>query len=319
MASLALKLTDAGLAAVQGAAGSDKVVLSHLGLTATPFDYAPTLTVLPGEFKRIDVTSGLAAAANITHLTAYDYSADVWSATGLGLFMSDGVLFAIYTGADVILSKAALAFALLAFDISFGSDVAANIEYGNALFTNPPATTEMRGVVELATLAEGKAGLDELRALTAAVAKASLLDWLGFTPLDADAYTAADVLAKLLTVHGAGSALDADLLDGFDGSAYDRIVERSLIENGGYEVYASGKKVTWGKVDIPQDTYVTFNLPVAHTEWVNPSLAVSTAGGITDVQDNTGITAIVGAPPTGIRLWNADNRTITVWIRTIGV
>lgn len=33
--------------------------------------------------------------------------------------------------------------------------------------------------------------------------------------LDASAYTAADVLAKLLTVDGAGSGLDADTLDGF--------------------------------------------------------------------------------------------------------
>lgn len=38
--------------------------------------------------------------------------------------------------------------------------------------------------------------------------------------LAASAYTAADVLAKLLTVDSAGSLLDADLLDGVQGSAY---------------------------------------------------------------------------------------------------
>lgn len=36
-------------------------------------------------------------------------------------------------------------------------------------------------------------------------------------------YTAADVLAKLLTVDGAGSGLDADLLDGLEGAAYAKI------------------------------------------------------------------------------------------------
>ena len=38
--------------------------------------------------------------------------------------------------------------------------------------------------------------------------------------LEATAYSAADVLAKLLTVHGAGSGLDADLLDGQEGAYY---------------------------------------------------------------------------------------------------
>jgi hypothetical protein len=36
-------------------------------------------------------------------------------------------------------------------------------------------------------------------------------------------YTAADVLAKLITVDGAGSNLDADLLDGVQGSSYARL------------------------------------------------------------------------------------------------
>lgn len=40
------------------------------------------------------------------------------------------------------------------------------------------------------------------------------------------AYTAADVLAKLLTVDGASSGLDADLLDGQQGSFYTAIVDR---------------------------------------------------------------------------------------------
>lgn len=38
--------------------------------------------------------------------------------------------------------------------------------------------------------------------------------------LDASAYTAADVLAKLVTVDGAGSGLDADLLDGMSSAAF---------------------------------------------------------------------------------------------------
>lgn len=51
---------------------------------------------------------------------------------------------------------------------------------------------------------------------------ANLQAWHGIAPadkLDTTSYTAADVLAKILTVDGAGSGLDADLLDG-QSSAY---------------------------------------------------------------------------------------------------
>lgn len=160
MAALALKLTDAGLAAVQGASGSDPVAISHLGLTSTPFDYAPTLVALPGEFKRLEVASGIAAAANITHLTAYDTSADVWAITGFGLFMSDGVLFAVFTSPTVIMNKAQLAFGLMAFDLAFDSDLAANISYGNAVFAYPPATEASRGVARIATQTRVNAAAD---------------------------------------------------------------------------------------------------------------------------------------------------------------
>lgn len=50
------------------------------------------------------------------------------------------------------------------------------------------------------------------------VAVATATDLAG--KLNASAYTAADVLSKLLTVDGASSGLDADLLDGLQGSAY---------------------------------------------------------------------------------------------------
>ncbi len=244
MPALVLSLTNAGLAAVQGASGSDPVVIAQLGLTATPFEVAPTLTALPGEFKRIGAISGTAAAANVTHMTAYDTSADIWNATGLGLWLGDGTLFATFSAGSTIINKAAPAFALVSFDIAFSADLAASIAFGDPLFTNPPATEDMRGLIELATQGEATTGTDVLRALTPATARAAIVAWLlaqdgagcgidadlldgqhgawyadiaarlGFTPLNAAAYTAASVLAHLITVDGAGSGLDADMLDG---------------------------------------------------------------------------------------------------------
>ncbi|HEX7856034.1 MAG TPA: hypothetical protein VF503_20315 [Sphingobium sp.] len=49
---------------------------------------------------------------------------------------------------------------------------------------------------------------------------------LGYIPLNAVSYTAADVVAKLLTVDGAGSGVDADLLDGQQGAWYADITGR---------------------------------------------------------------------------------------------
>lgn len=244
MTALVLSLTNAGLAAVQGASGADPVVIAELGLTATPFDVAPTLTALPGEFKRIAAVSGAAASANITHMTAYDTSADVWNATGLGLWLADGTLFAVYSAGSTIINKAQVAFAMISFDIAWQADLAATIAFGDPVFTNPPATEDARGLVQLATLAEAQAGTDLLRALTPGRAKAAVLSWLlgldgsgsgldadlldgqhgawyadiaarlGYTPLNAAAYNAADVLAKLITVDGSGSGIDADLWRG---------------------------------------------------------------------------------------------------------
>lgn len=57
------------------------------------------------------------------------------------------------------------------------------------------------------------------------ITAATILDALNERLLATD-YTAADVLAKLLTVDGAGSGLDADTLDGQTGSYYTAIASR---------------------------------------------------------------------------------------------
>jgi hypothetical protein len=166
MAALALQLTTAGLAAVRAPAGTAKTVIAQLGLTAQPFVAAPTLTALPGEFKRLDITSGVAAAPTVAHITAYDTSADVWSALGFGLFLEDGTLFATYSAAVPVLSKAGVAFALMAFDIAFNADVLAEITFGDATFVWPPATENTRGIAALASQAEVNAGADATKIVT---------------------------------------------------------------------------------------------------------------------------------------------------------
>lgn len=50
--------------------------------------------------------------------------------------------------------------------------------------------------------------------------------------LDASGYTAADVVAKLLTVDGAGSGLDADLLDGISSAGFFQTANALVAVNG---------------------------------------------------------------------------------------
>lgn len=349
MTALVLSLTNAGLAAVQGASGSDPVTITELGLTATPFDVAPTLTALPGEFKRVAAVSGAAVAANITHMTAYDTSADVWNATGLGLWLADGTLFAVYSAGSTIINKASVAFALVSFDIAWAADLAASIAFGDPIFTNPPATEETRGLVELASAVEALAGTDLLRALTPGRAKAVILPWLlgldgagsgldadlldgqhgawyadiaarlGYTPLNATAYTAADVLAKLLTVDGAGSGVDADTVDGHHAAAFRRVVSSNIAANGGYIEYSDGFKETWGWVDCGANTSAWFNVPLAHTSWIIPTLGIEVQPGDDNNSENTGLGVITLGPPTTIEIYSAENFTARVFIHTKGV
>jgi hypothetical protein len=349
MTALVLSLTNAGLAAVQGASGSDPVVIAELGLTATPFEVAPTLTALPGEFKRVAAVSGEAAAANITHMTAYDTSADVWNATGLGLWLADGTLFAVYSAGSTIINKASVAFAMVSFDIAWQADLAASVAFGDPIFTNPPATEEMRGLVELADAAEALAGDDLLRALTPGRAKAVIMSWLlgldgagsgldadqldgqhgawyadiaarlGYTPLNVMAYTAADVLAKVLTVDGAGSGLDADTVDGHHAAAFRRVVSSNITANGGYIEYSDGLKETWGWVDVGVDASATYNVPIPHTTWINPTLGIPVQVGDNNNSENTGLGPITLGPLTTIEIYSAENFSMRVYIQTKGV
>lgn len=128
------------------------------------------------------------------------------------------------------------------------------------------ATTTAAGIVELATNAETQTGTDTVRATTPAGVKAAIdqaiaaitgaapstLDtFLEFanalgndpnfattitsalaTKLNSSAYTAADVLSKLTGVDGAGSGLDADLLDGLQAAAFAQVGQTNTFTLG---------------------------------------------------------------------------------------
>jgi L-ascorbate metabolism protein UlaG (beta-lactamase superfamily) len=137
--------------------------------------------------------------------------------------------------------------------------------------------------------------------------------------LPAATFSAAEVLSRLVTVDGSGSGVDADLLDGYHASSFDRIVDQNLNPEGGYIIYASGRKECWGTVIIAQDSYATWNLPYAHTSWCHPSFTYTGKAGFNATADNTMFVGFLGAPPYATRWYNAEDATLTIYIRTIGV
>lgn len=257
---LPLIITEAGLAKIVNNAGQalGPVEIVSLGLTDTPFTLAPTLTALPGEFKRLNTVSGLVTGPSTLHIVAADSSADVYSYCGLALYLSDGTLFAVYGQPTDIAGKSAVSETWIALDIALSAGQAASITFGNTNFVDPPASETVLGLVQLATLAEAQAGTDAQDVITPATARGAVVAWLqgqggqgsginadlldgqqgawyadivsrlGFLPLAASAYSAADVLAKLLTVDGPASGVDADLLDGKQGAWYAPIDSAAL-------------------------------------------------------------------------------------------
>lgn len=170
MTALTLTITRAGQARFTAAQLDADINLgiASIGLTDTPFVSAPTLTALPGQFKRLASISGDQVGDNIVHLTIRDDSADTFTARGFGLFLADGTLFATYGQAARLFEKSARATFLAAIDIAFPAGDVSDIRFGDTSFLNPPGTSARKGVVRFATPAEMNAGTDTGTAITPA-------------------------------------------------------------------------------------------------------------------------------------------------------
>ena len=161
MAGLQITITDAGRAALPNGpnTGTSAVTISHVGVS--PVHTAGSLkalTSLPGEVKRVTTFGGDIVADDVMHVTINDETTAVYSVRAFGLYLSTGVLFAVFSSPDVVVEKSAGAMVLLSADITFKTLDTAVIQFGGTGFINPPATTERLGVVELATWDEAAAG-----------------------------------------------------------------------------------------------------------------------------------------------------------------
>ncbi|MDC7675383.1 hypothetical protein [Asticcacaulis machinosus] len=216
--SLSLVITNAGRAALVNAAntGTNTVLVTQIGVSATAVTANPTMTALAGEIKRLATFGGVAVADDTLHMTIRDETASVYSLRSFALYLSNGVLFGLFGQASPIMEKTVNSTLLLSVDIKLADIAAPTITFGSTEFLNPPATTEVQGVIELATDPEVAGKTDATRAVTAKSLWFAFSTWL--------AAWGSDVWRS--SNDGSGSGLDSDLLDGQQGAWYSNIAAR---------------------------------------------------------------------------------------------
>ncbi|MBB3877901.1 phage tail protein [Sphingomonas pseudosanguinis] len=289
---LTLTITTAGLERFTAAQLADDLdlTIAKVGLTDAVFVVAPTLDKLPGEFRRLSAISGQQVGDNIVHMTMRDDEEIGYTARGFGLFLADGTLFAVYGQADRLFEKSPRAAFLSAIDIAFPTGDVRELRFGDTNFLNPPATTEVKGVVELATLAEGAAGSDPVRVTTVAVARAMIVAAVSpVVTLLTDLTKAVDESIKWVIGHkvlGSGlvtgggtiennpvlsvaAATPEQVREGADHSVALtpwslRNAYSSQLGNTGWRIHPDGFVEMWGQGDRPpNEGEFTLNFPRA--------------------------------------------------------
>lgn len=162
-------ITSAGLAALVNAEnnGTLPVKITKFGLGTGNYTPSADQTALQSKFKEITALSGGDVGDNTIHVTMSDTSSDAYTVNEVGVYLEDGTLFAVSsqpTGA--ILQKAAGSQGLLSVDLVISGGTSGITVEGDTNFFNPPATTQVAGVVKLASLDEIKAGTNSSKAVT---------------------------------------------------------------------------------------------------------------------------------------------------------
>lgn len=162
---LDITLTDAGIAEIVNAVntGTDPVLVAEIGLGTGEYTPLATQTAMVAETKRLTTFGGTVVADDTIHVLIKDESSDAYNVSEIGLFTDSGTLLGIYSQVGDVMQKTTLSSLLLAVDIKLASISAASLTFGDLNFTNPPASTTVQGVVELADSAEMAAGADPNR------------------------------------------------------------------------------------------------------------------------------------------------------------
>jgi hypothetical protein len=336
--ALPIVITNAGLQELVNASatGTQAVTIASIGVSATAITPLATMTALPGQLYSVTSLSGSQVTPDTIHVVMQDSSENAYSCLSLGLFLADGTLFAIYGQSTPIYTKTASSVGMLAIDITFESALASAITVGNTNFINPPASQTAMGVVMLATLALAQAGTDNTTVLTPFTAAQSVIDWIGFEPLAASAFTqaailallgytplpaaqfnAAQVLAMLLTVDTNTAGLNATTLQGLTpAQLIAEFFSSGSNANGNWRKTPDGNGGTiieqWGQIAIPPGS----NSPTGTITFPIPFTALASIdinGNATAGANSSWHVASVVCAATSLNggTWNADSSNST--------
>lgn len=312
-----MMITTAGLEAlVDAQAGvTEAIRVVEVGLTESLFTMAPTITALPGEFKRIDTISGQAVSDTVIHMTGMDSTTDVYALHGIALYLEDGILFAVYGQATPIFRKVSIAAFLLALDVKFAGGGADDIIFGDANFLIPPATESIKGVAMIATQDEVDGGTDDSKIVTPEklAVRLSALE-LGASDAIGSA-VGAEAEARVEADNGLSASIAAILLR-LNGGEFANAPSGNFAGQGHLDFPVMGQvfRLNWGKKDVPAKTATTDLLDAVYTVcW-----GVFQGGGTTDPNNTDAIRAYPGTgaqATTHVNLTNGTAGLLTIhWI-----
>ena len=163
-----LVITDAGKQALVDATqtGTAQLTLAEIAVGSGQYTPDPEQTALQSQIKRLPIIQASAVDDHVIHVAYQDDSTDSYSVYEVGVFTSDGVLFAIYSSSELLIAKAANSGCLLTVDMVIDDLDVSDISFGDITFAAGTATMETPGMVEIATQAETDAGIDAYRVIT---------------------------------------------------------------------------------------------------------------------------------------------------------
>lgn len=170
-----LVITEAGKQALVNATqtGTAQLTLSTIAVGSGQYTPDAEQTALQHEIKRLPIIQASAVEDHVIHVAYQDDSTDSYNAYEVGVFTSDGVLFAVCSSNELLISKSANTSCLLTVDMTIDDLDVHDISFGDIEFAVGQATTESAGTVEIATQAEADSGEDEYRVITPATLAAS--------------------------------------------------------------------------------------------------------------------------------------------------
>lgn len=107
MAGMVIHITDAGRAALVagGNTGTAARRVVEIGLGTAPFAFDRGMKTMPNERKRVTTFGGENVAPDTVHVVIQDDTSDQYSLYAFGLYLDNGVLFAVYVQDAPILEK----------------------------------------------------------------------------------------------------------------------------------------------------------------------------------------------------------------------